>query len=67
MCNLSDNIQDYYFVAQGKTTIPNVDDGEECLLTDVRTDAKPEPDEFNFCIFFNFSSTTPPPLWLIPP
>lgn len=27
---------DYYFVAQGKTTIPNVDDGEECTLTDVR-------------------------------
>ncbi|XP_049825627.1 myosin heavy chain, muscle isoform X6 [Aethina tumida] len=34
MCLLSDNITDYYFVAQGKTTIPNVDDGEECLLTD---------------------------------
>lgn len=35
MCNLSNNIMDYYFVAQGKTTIPNVDDGEECELTDV--------------------------------
>ncbi|XP_024881140.1 myosin heavy chain, muscle isoform X3 [Temnothorax curvispinosus] len=34
MCLLSDNVQDYYFVSQGKTTIPNVDDGEECLLTD---------------------------------
>ncbi|XP_076163005.1 myosin heavy chain isoform X9 [Ptiloglossa arizonensis] len=34
MCCLSNNIQDYYFVSQGKTTIPNVDDGEECLLTD---------------------------------
>ncbi|XP_076765693.1 myosin heavy chain isoform X33 [Xylocopa sonorina] len=34
MCCLSDNIQDYYFVSQGKTTIPNVDDGEECVLTD---------------------------------
>ncbi|KZC14949.1 Myosin heavy chain, muscle [Dufourea novaeangliae] len=35
MCCLSDNIQDYYFVSQGKTTIPNVDDGEEsmCLLS----------------------------------
>ncbi|XP_017772942.1 PREDICTED: myosin heavy chain, muscle isoform X7 [Nicrophorus vespilloides] len=33
-CLLSDNIQDYHFVAQGKTTIPNVDDGEECTLTD---------------------------------
>jgi hypothetical protein len=26
---------DYYFVAQGKTTIPNVNDGEELELTDV--------------------------------
>lgn len=26
---------DYHFVAQGKITIPNVDDGEECTLTDV--------------------------------
>ncbi|XP_031843689.1 myosin heavy chain isoform X5 [Nomia melanderi] len=34
MCCLSNNIQDYYFVSQGKTTIPNVDDGEECTLTD---------------------------------
>lgn len=35
MCLLSDNINDYHFVAQGKTTIPNVDDGEEFVLTDV--------------------------------
>ncbi|XP_031778797.1 myosin heavy chain, muscle isoform X4 [Nasonia vitripennis] len=34
MCLLSNNVQDYYFVAQGKTTIPGVDDGEECELTD---------------------------------
>lgn len=27
---------DYYFVAQGKTSIPGVDDGEELTLTDVR-------------------------------
>lgn len=27
---------DYYVVSQGKTTIPNVDDGEELELTDVR-------------------------------
>ncbi|KAK9752704.1 Myosin head (motor domain) [Popillia japonica] len=33
-CLLSNNITDYYYVAQGKTTIPNVDDGEECTLTD---------------------------------
>ncbi|XP_025075674.1 myosin heavy chain, muscle isoform X4 [Pogonomyrmex barbatus] len=34
MCLLSNDVHDYYFVSQGKTTIPNVDDGEECLLTD---------------------------------
>ncbi|XP_022917273.1 myosin heavy chain, muscle isoform X40 [Onthophagus taurus] len=34
MCLLSNNISDYYYVAQGKTTIPGVDDGEECNLTD---------------------------------
>ncbi|XP_071860552.1 myosin heavy chain isoform X30 [Bombus fervidus] len=34
MCCLSNDIHDYYFVSQGKTTIPNVDDGEECTLTD---------------------------------
>jgi hypothetical protein len=26
---------DYHVVSQGKTTIPNVDDGEEMTLTDV--------------------------------
>lgn len=35
-CLLSNNILDYHVVAQGKTTIPHVDDGEEFLLTDVR-------------------------------
>lgn len=34
---LSNNITDYYVVSQGKTTIPGVDDGEECELTDVRS------------------------------
>ncbi|XP_011506373.1 PREDICTED: myosin heavy chain, muscle isoform X2 [Ceratosolen solmsi marchali] len=34
MCLLSNNVNDYYFVAQGKTSIPGVDDGEECELTD---------------------------------
>ncbi|XP_058815418.1 myosin heavy chain, muscle isoform X8 [Topomyia yanbarensis] len=34
MCFLSNDIYDYYNVAQGKVTIPNVDDGEECLLMD---------------------------------
>lgn len=42
MCMLSNDIHDYYNVAQGKITIPNVDDGEECLLTDVSViDAAP--------------------------
>lgn len=35
MCHLSNNIYDYYNVSQGKVTIPNVDDGEECMLMDV--------------------------------
>lgn len=35
MCNLSNDILDYHVVSQGKTTIPNVDDGEEFVLTDV--------------------------------
>lgn len=34
-CLLSNDIYDYYNVAQGKITIPNVDDGEEFSLTDV--------------------------------
>jgi len=34
-CLLSNNIQEYHYVSQGKTTIPNVDDGEELRLTDV--------------------------------
>lgn len=32
---LSNEINDYHIVAQGKTTIPGVDDHEECTLTDV--------------------------------
>lgn len=36
MCMLSENIHDYYYVSQGKTTIPGMDDGEEFQLTDVR-------------------------------
>lgn len=35
MCALSSDIHDYNNVAQGKITIPNVDDGEEFTLTDV--------------------------------
>lgn len=32
---LSNNINDYHFVSQGKTSIPGVDDGEEFIITDV--------------------------------
>lgn len=35
MLLLSNNVNDYYFVSQGKTTIPGLDDGEELLITDV--------------------------------
>ena len=35
MCLLSKNIHDYYFVSQGKTSIPGLDDGEELAITDV--------------------------------
>ncbi|KFB49247.1 myosin heavy chain, isoform N [Anopheles sinensis] len=34
ICLLSNNIHDYNIVAQGKTTIPSVDDGEEMQITD---------------------------------
>ncbi|XP_055644606.1 myosin heavy chain, muscle isoform X14 [Toxorhynchites rutilus septentrionalis] len=33
-CLLSNNIHDYHIVAQGKTTIPSVDDAEEMMFTD---------------------------------
>lgn len=32
---LADDIHEYYFVSQGKTEIPGVDDTEEAKLTDV--------------------------------
>lgn len=34
---LSNDIHDYYFVSQGKTEIPGLDDGEELEATDVST------------------------------
>ncbi|KAF0296959.1 Myosin heavy chain, muscle [Amphibalanus amphitrite] len=37
-CLLSDDIYDYHFVSQGKTTIPNVDDAEELVFTDTAFD-----------------------------
>lgn len=39
ICLLSNDIYDYNFVSQGKITIPNVDDGEECTLTDVSAES----------------------------
>lgn len=36
-CLLIKPVTEYYFVAQGKTTIPNVDDDEEMRITDVRS------------------------------
>ena len=35
MCSLSNDIYDYHFVSQGKTTIPGVDDAEEMFICDV--------------------------------
>lgn len=35
MCKLTSDIYYYTFIAQGKVTIPNVDDSEELTLTDV--------------------------------
>lgn len=35
MCLLSNNVNDYYYVSQGKTVIPGVDDNEEMNITDV--------------------------------
>nr|UEK51607.1 MHC muscle-like protein 2 [Parasacculina yatsui] len=37
-CHLSSNITDYHYVSQGKTTIANVDDGEEMEATDTAFD-----------------------------
>ena len=33
-CNLSDDIYDYSYVSQGKTTVPSIDDNEELEYTD---------------------------------
>ena len=52
-CLLSNNIMDYRVVAQGKTTIPNVDDGEEFELTDVRHRLSCDPfSKFFLCVVF---------------
>lgn len=41
-CLLSNDIYDYHNVAQGKVTIPSMDDGEECTLTDVSASRVPK-------------------------
>lgn len=60
LCLLSNDIMDYHIVAQGKTVIAGVDDGEEMKLTDV----SPEFDDWlisflylsiSLCLFINFS------------
>lgn len=53
MCLLSNNVHDYHFVSQGKTTIPNVDDGEEFRITDVSFNLTLDRKD-NFFFFFNF-------------
>jgi len=35
MTLLSNRIADYYYISQGKTRIPGVNDGEEFQITDV--------------------------------
>ena len=35
MCGLSDDIYDYYFAAQGKVTVPSIDDKEDMQFTHV--------------------------------
>lgn len=42
---LSNNVNDYHFVSQGKTSIPGLDDGEEFLVTDVAFDVLGFTDE----------------------
>lgn len=32
-CNLSDDIYDYHFVSQGKTSVPSIDDNEDLEFT----------------------------------
>lgn len=36
LCLLNNKVEYYHFVAQGKTSIPGVDDNEEMMITDVR-------------------------------
>lgn len=54
---LSNDIHDYYYVSQGKTTIPNMDDGEEFTLTDVRTHVL-----FLYALIVDAPPNTPVPL-----
>ncbi|KAL3169390.1 hypothetical protein MRX96_016496 [Rhipicephalus microplus] len=42
---LSNNVNDYHFVSQGKTSIPGVDDGEEFMVTDTAFDVLGFTDE----------------------
>lgn len=48
---LSNNIMDYHFVSQGKTTIPGVDDKEEFLITDVSQTLRGREHRFLFIVY----------------
>lgn len=52
ICLLSNEIHDYFYVSQGKTSIPGVDDGEEFQLTDVskQIPSKYPPDVSSRCL-----------------
>lgn len=55
-CLLSNKISDYYFVSQGKTTIPGLDDGEEMLITDVSARS---PSTKSASVFFGLINHAP--------
>ena len=52
---LSTDIHDYPFVSQGKTEIPNVDDGEEFRMTDVSTEEKNDHHHLAHYLFMIFN------------
>lgn len=57
MCFLMDDIHHYYNVAQGKITIPGVDDAEELLATDVSKFPVKIPTRKNKLMLESLSST----------
>lgn len=51
MCLLNNDVSYYYFVAQGKTSIPGVDDAEEMRITDVSPTNEPQAAP-TYCVTF---------------